>query len=113
MELIHGADLERRLELSAEALSLAREAGDTRILAWVLARRFFAILAPDTSDLLDDETVELEGLADELDDPVLQFWAAAWRACLAAHNADIEEFSRCLDSSESSPSASGSPSCAG
>jgi class 3 adenylate cyclase/tetratricopeptide (TPR) repeat protein len=95
MELTHGAELERRLELSGEALRLAREAGDRKTLAWVLARRFFAVLAPETSESLLEETSELTALADEVDDPVLQFWAAAWRACAVSFHADLEEFDRC------------------
>jgi class 3 adenylate cyclase/tetratricopeptide (TPR) repeat protein len=96
-ELVWGAGLERRLELSAEALRLARQAGERTTLAWVLVRRFYAIAAPETSAELLDETAELVALADELDDPVLQFWAASVRALAAVQAADMAEFDRSID----------------
>jgi hypothetical protein len=96
VEMLFGADLERRLELSGQALQLAREARDRKTLAWVLARRFIAVAAPETNDELLVETAELTLLADRLGDPMLQFWAAVWRACAAIQAGDVEELHRCV-----------------
>jgi class 3 adenylate cyclase/tetratricopeptide (TPR) repeat protein len=97
VELLYGSDLERRLELSDEAVHLARQTGDAAALGWVLARRFIAVMAPETNDQLLEDMDELVALANELEDPVLQFWGATWRACAAVTAADIDEFERCVE----------------
>jgi class 3 adenylate cyclase len=95
-ELLFGADLARRVALSAEALRLARESGDEKTLALVLARRFIAIAAPETGSELVEETAELARVADRLGDPMLQFWAAVWRACAAMQAGHVDELHRCV-----------------
>jgi class 3 adenylate cyclase len=108
-ELLFGANLERRLALSNEAVRLARETGDEKTLTWVLARRFIAAAAPETLDELLADTDELTRLADRLGDPLLQFWAAVWRACAAMQAADADELHRCVAREQELADLTGQP----
>ena len=90
VELCYDAALERRLSLSGEAVRLARESGDRHALAWCMARRQIAIAAPETLDERLAEAGEMVALADELDDPMLRYWAHVWRAMDALEVGDFE-----------------------
>jgi class 3 adenylate cyclase/tetratricopeptide (TPR) repeat protein len=90
VELSYGADLERRQELSAEAVKLARESGDRQALAWALARRQIAIAAPQTLSERLLETEEVIALADEIDDTLLRYWASVFQGLNALDMGDFE-----------------------
>lgn len=94
VELSYTGEQERRLELSGEAVRLARESGDRHSLAWALARRQTAIAAPATLIRRLAEIEELIGLAEDLDDPMLRYWAHVWRAMDAIEVCDFETASR-------------------
>ncbi|HEY7255050.1 MAG TPA: AAA family ATPase [Solirubrobacterales bacterium] len=109
VELSYGADLERRLSLSAEAVRLARESGDRHALAWALARRQIAIAAPETLDERLAEADEMVALADDLDDTMLRYWAHVWRAMDAMEIGDLETQARHRAVQEEIAAATGQP----
>ena len=86
--------LDRRLNLSGEAVRLARKSGDRHALAWALARRQIAIAAPETLTERLAEAEEVIALADELDDTMLRYWAAVWRGMDALETGDLETAAR-------------------
>jgi class 3 adenylate cyclase len=105
-ELSFGPDHELRMRLSTEAMQVARRLGDTDALGDVLARRWTVLSGADRQQHveLQDEITELKRVADELDDPVLAFWAALWGAFHAlvrgdrsAFDADLETGARLAD----------------
>jgi tetratricopeptide (TPR) repeat protein len=108
VELSYG-DLDRRLSLSSEAVRLARESGDRQALAWSLARRQIAIAAPETLNERLGEAEELVALADELDDPMLRYWAHVWRGMDALDVGDFETASRGREVQEEIADATGQP----
>lgn len=109
VELSYTGDQERRLELSGEAVELARESGDRHSLAWALARRQTAIAAPGTLSQRLAEVEELIGLAEELDDPMLRYWAHVWRAMDAIEICDFETASCDREVQEEIAEATGQP----
>ncbi len=109
VELSYTADLEQRLNLSAEAVRLARESGDRHTLAWALARRQIAIAAPGTLSERLAEVGELIELAEELDDPMLRYWAHVWQAMDAIDLGDLEAARRGREVQEEIAEATGQP----
>ena len=109
VELSYTGEEERRLELSGEAVRLARESGDRHALAWALARRQTAIAAPATLIRRLAEVEELIGLAEDLDDPMLRYWAHVWRAMDAIEVCDFEMASRDRAVQEEIAEATGQP----
>ena len=109
VELAYAADLDRRLSLSGEAVRLARQSGDRHALAWALARRQIAIAAPETLAERLGEAEELIALADELDDPMLRYWAHVWRGLDALDVGDFETASRGRAVQEEIADATGQP----
>jgi class 3 adenylate cyclase len=109
VELNYAADLERRLNLSAEAVRLARESGDRQVLAWTLARRQIAIAAPDTLTERLAEAEELIALTEELDDPMLRYWAHVWQAMDALEIGNFETARRGREVQEEIADATGQP----
>jgi tetratricopeptide (TPR) repeat protein len=103
------ADLDRRLSLSSEAVRLARESGDRQALAWALARRQIAIAAPETLSERLGEAEELIALADELDDPMLRYWAHVWRGMDALDVGDFDTARRGREVQEEIADATGQP----
>ena len=78
-ELHHAGEPGRCRELAAEALEIARAAGDPSALAYVLNHAAWAIEAPDTLPQRKQMVDELLELAGTLDDPRLSFLAAVGR----------------------------------
>ena len=89
--------VEPRIELTDEALAVAREAGDPVALAQVLAWRFTAIWAPWTLPERLENAAELEALGEALGDPTLRFWAAVWNAIARGEANDAAGVERCLE----------------
>jgi class 3 adenylate cyclase/tetratricopeptide (TPR) repeat protein len=90
----------RRLELSGEALELARRLGDPATLAEVLQARFYACAAPDTRAERLANTAELLALADQLGDDAVRSRALALRFRVAMESADVAEADRCLEANQ-------------
>jgi len=87
-ELHYAGEPARCRRLAAEAIEIARAAGDPVALAHTLFNVSWAIWVPDTlreRQRLSDELVEL---AQRLDDPWLRFWAAARRMVVGLEAGD-------------------------
>ena len=87
-ELYYAGEPARCRALAAEAVEIARAAGDLTALAGTLFYAIRAIGAPDTlpqRQRLSDELVEL---AERLDDPRLRFFAAARRISVGLQAGD-------------------------
>ena len=80
-ELLWSPDLARRQTLAADALDLARRAGDDHVLARVLAQQSFGYdnTDPQIVGRYAAESAEIIGLATTLNDPVLLFGAYTHR----------------------------------
>jgi len=109
VELSYRADLARRLELSAEAVELARQSGDEHALAWAMVRRQIAIAAPETLAERRVEAEELISLVAGLEDPMLRYWAHACRAMDALDGGDLETAARDRQVQEEVAEALGQP----
>ena len=96
-ERVWDGAVEPRIELTDEALAVAREAGDPVALAQVLAWRFTAIWAPWTLAERLENASELEALGEALGDPTLRFWAAVWNAIARGEANDAAGVERCLE----------------
>ena len=75
-ELPFAGEPARCRRLAAEAIEIARAAGDPAALAQALANAIWAIWVPDTLRERQRLANELVELAQRLDDPRLSFWAA-------------------------------------
>jgi tetratricopeptide (TPR) repeat protein len=75
-ELHHAGEPERCQTLAAEAVRIARSAGDQAALAHTLQSAFMATWVPDTLQQRRQLTGELVELTRRLDDPSLSYWAA-------------------------------------
>jgi class 3 adenylate cyclase/tetratricopeptide (TPR) repeat protein len=94
MELDFGASLERRMQLSGEALALARRIGDPAILASVLVGRTLTIWDPSTVAERLELTAEAMGVAEQINDPTMRFWALYRRCPPLLEAGRIEEAKR-------------------
>ena len=100
-ELTFGSPLERRRALADEALAIAESSGDDAIIVRVLNNVFLPLLVPPLKEQLLFRTIDALVRAERVGDPVLQFWAASWRAVAAAFAGDIDEVDRCAEIRES------------
>jgi AAA ATPase domain/Adenylate and Guanylate cyclase catalytic domain len=78
-ELHYSGEPSRCWQLAAEAIELARAAGDEVALAYTLAYASWAIWVPDTLEQRRQRIDELFDLAQRLDDPQLSCGTAGWR----------------------------------
>ena len=85
-ELAFGAPLERRLQLAREALSLAHELGDARVIVEVTNRVQYSLDAPETLPDRLAQTTEALSLGEGIGDPALWYWTA-WLHSIAAMQA--------------------------
>jgi class 3 adenylate cyclase/tetratricopeptide (TPR) repeat protein len=90
MEREFDFDHHRRRALVAEALQLARDAGDPRTLATVLADYFWTVWAPDTLERRRATVLELLGMLDDVGDPALEFWASLQDVCVSIESGDLD-----------------------
>jgi tetratricopeptide (TPR) repeat protein len=88
-ELTFAGDWPRRRALADDALALARQVGDVRVLCRVLHLRFTTIWTPETLAERMANTSESVGLATGLGDDFMRLWAMHWRAgaCIEAGDA--------------------------
>ena len=95
-ELAHGSPLERRQVLADEAIAIAESLHDDAVLVRVLNHIQVALQVPSLLALsLTRTTLALE-LAARVGDPVQLYWAAQWRAEVAARSGDSDEMLRCI-----------------
>jgi class 3 adenylate cyclase/tetratricopeptide (TPR) repeat protein len=88
LELHHAGEPERCRTLTAQAIEIARVAGDRSELAHTLTNALSAIWVPDALEQRSAMSDELCELAQRLDDPRLSFYAAAWRMLLGLETGD-------------------------
>jgi class 3 adenylate cyclase len=91
MELQFEPGHERRRALADEALGLAREADDPRILPYVLRDHFHATWSADTIEARRRTAAEMTELADRLDDPLARIWALDRTVHAAAESGQLAE----------------------
>jgi len=96
IELMFGSDFERRDQLSAEALAIARRLDDPYTLAHVLSYRCDAIGHAKTFDERRRLVIEQQELAARIGDPNLAVLAAFERHTMLLAARDLEEADRVL-----------------
>lgn len=96
-ELMYGSPLERRQALAAEAVALAGASGDDETIVRVSNLICAALDVPGNLASSLARTADALARAEHLGDPVLVFWAAHWRAELAAAAGEIDEVDRSLE----------------
>jgi tetratricopeptide (TPR) repeat protein len=78
LELYYGGDPQRRLELSGEALTLARLTGDPHTLAVCLDARHYALWRPENVEERLEVAAELRRVAEATGDAELELEGAGW-----------------------------------
>ncbi len=78
LELYYAGAPERRLEVSEEAVALARRIGDPATLAVCLDARHYALWRPETVEQRLEVAAELRRIAEQAGDPELELEGAAW-----------------------------------
>jgi tetratricopeptide (TPR) repeat protein len=99
-ELSFTHDRSRVVELSDEALRLARASGSLSDLAFVLSMRVIAYRNPDSLAERLEVCTELEKVGVELDDPGMRFHAAFRRAEVLMDAGDIDGFRAVVETME-------------
>ena len=94
-ELAVGSPLERRQNLADEALAIAQSSGNDAIIVRVLSLITNSLMVPPLLEQSLARTAEALARAERIGDPVLLFWAAAYRALASHYAGDIEEWDRC------------------
>jgi len=77
IERVYLVELDKRLALAQEAVSVARTSGDKSALLFALQRPSTGISHPSTLALRTEWTAEGTELAEELDDTAMQYWVQA------------------------------------
>ncbi len=95
-ELSFGDVERRRYVLAEDALALARESGDASVLARVLVHRQYVFGGPEHLERRLVEGTELESLARESGDRLLELHAARLLCAANTERADIAELDRCV-----------------
>ncbi len=88
LELHFAGEPARCRRLAADAIEIARAAGDPLVLAYTLFNASWAIWFPDTLQECQRLVDELVELVQRLDDPWLSFWVAARRAMVGLEAGD-------------------------
>jgi DNA-binding SARP family transcriptional activator len=88
-ELMYSPDWDRRVQLSDEALAIARRLNDPDTLSAVLNMRFVTLLAPETLAERQANSLEAVAAAERRSDPMVRFYAYHWRAYTCIESGDI------------------------
>jgi DNA-binding SARP family transcriptional activator len=88
-ELMYSPDWDRRVQLSNEALRVARRLDDPDTLSAVLNMRFVTLLAPETLAERQANTLEAVAAAELRSDPMVRFYAYHWRTYTSIESGDI------------------------
>jgi class 3 adenylate cyclase/tetratricopeptide (TPR) repeat protein len=97
LELTFAPDRHRCLELSDEALAMARRLEDSQTLSHVLLARYFAIMSPDTLSECLSNTEELLRVVAVVPDPAMKCRAYTVRYRLLMDAGDAAEADRLLE----------------
>jgi class 3 adenylate cyclase len=95
-ELTFGSELERRQALAEEALRAAEVLGDDVITVRVINHLTFPLFVPELLEASLARSAEALRLATRINDAVLLYFAAIFRADVAMRAGDIGEVDRCL-----------------
>jgi class 3 adenylate cyclase len=95
-ELHYAGEPSRCRQLAAEAIEIARAAGDQAALAHTLAYVSWAITAPDTLAQRRLLVGELGDLTQRLDDPRLSYLTAVWRFATGLESGDRSQIESSL-----------------
>jgi DNA-binding SARP family transcriptional activator len=87
-ELMYSPEWDRRVQLSNEALRIARRLDDPDTLSAVLNMRFVTLLAPETLAERQANTLEAVAAAELRSDPMVRFYAYHWRAYTCIESGD-------------------------
>jgi hypothetical protein len=109
LELTWQPDPARRVEMSQEALAVARTVDDPATLAHVLLARDYTITDPNNVVERFDATSELLAIADEFGDPVMASRALSLRFKAAMELPDVTEAERSLARNEALVAELGQP----
>ena len=88
-ELMYSHEWDRRVQLSDDALAIARRLGDPDTLTAVLNMRFVTLLAPETLAERQANSVEAVAAAELRSDPMARFYAYHWRAYSCIESGDM------------------------
>jgi DNA-binding SARP family transcriptional activator len=88
-ELMYSSEWDRRIQLSDEALAIARRLNDPNTLSAVLNMRFVTLLAPGTLAERQANTLEAVAAAEQRSDPMVRFYAYHWRAYTCIESGDM------------------------
>jgi class 3 adenylate cyclase len=93
LELIYAGDGERCVDLSDQALAIARRLDEPSTLAQVLQVRYYSIFSPATLAQRLADTNELLAVAERLGDPATTAWARwlRWRAAMEVGDIELAE----------------------
>ncbi|MDP9333209.1 MAG: AAA family ATPase [Actinomycetota bacterium] len=96
-ELAHGSPLERRQALADEAVAIAESFGDDAIMVRVLNHVFVPLVVPALLEQSLARTAEALARAERVGDPLLLFFAAAWRSYASHRAGDFDEMNHCYE----------------
>ena len=109
LETIHASDWQRRLQLSDDALEMARRLGDDATIAEVLRGRYEAIRVPHTLQERLANTAEHLELAQRLDDPLQIAFAGLYRERACLEIGWMDDVKAAIDGTRLCVEASGNP----
>ena len=87
-ELMYSSEWDRRVQLSDEALTIARRLDDPDTLSAVLNMRFVTLLAPETLAERQANALEAVAAAELRADPMVRFYAYHWMAYSCIESGD-------------------------
>jgi hypothetical protein len=93
-------DVPRRRALADEAVRLARQTGDARVLASVLRNAILATTSPETLERRVELAADLAMSAERAQDPALMFWAEVARFNVTVESAELTSAEQALDEME-------------
>ena len=88
-ELMYSPEWDRRVQLSNEALGIARRVEDAETLSAVLNLRFVTLLAPETLAERQANALEAVAAAELRSDPMVRFYAYHWRTYTCIESGDM------------------------
>ena len=88
-ELMYSRESDRRVQVSDEALAIARRLNDPDALTAVLNMRFVTLLAPETLPERRANSIESTAVAEHLSDPLVRFYAYHWRSYACIETGDV------------------------
>lgn len=112
LELTFSDQPERCHQIAAEALAVARECGDRRVLARVLIRQLIARWGPDNAEQRIADATESTAISFTVDEPLDSFHGLYWQAVALVELGRVEEAVRSLNEQRRLASRIGDPTAA-